>query len=114
MKKTSLAKDHFETLWVSGDGFQKRLSWRWTLYKNGGLVVLQQFNKEVSQHLLYLNSRNQSLRIALMSRNETYGMLPYILIIFKAFDFKKNTAEFELYLWDKDEKVELKFPKKEG
>ena len=108
-----LKKDQQEKILVSGDGFRKLLVMRWTLYVNSGLVYLQTFNKEVSHHVLYLERRNHSVRIELMSRSAIYGAVPYLLVIFKAFDFEKNEAVFNLYLSDKEEKVSLKYLSRE-
>ena len=109
MSEIHLKKDQQEKILVSGDGFRKLLVMRWTLYVNSGLVYLQTFNKEVSHHVLYAERRNHSVRIELMSRSAVYNAVPYILIIFREFDFEKNEAVFDLYLWDKQEKVSLKY-----
>jgi hypothetical protein len=112
VRKISLNKDEKTKIYVKYGTHTKLLTFSWTLYINGGLVIHRSYDKIVGQNVLYLNYKNQSFRQELLPRGLRRRYLPYILVKFKAFDSKKNRALFELYLSDEELQVDVKYPKK--
>ena len=108
VKKISLKKDEQKKILVKYDDKKKLFKFRWTLYINDGLVILRSYDKRVAQNVLYLNHKNQSFRVELKTRGADFYNVPYILVKFKEFDFKKNIAKFELYLSDDKDQIKLK------
>jgi len=111
VKKISLKKDEQKKILVKYDNKKRLFKFRWTLYVNEGLVVLRSYDKTVAQNILYLNHKNQSFRVELKTRGADFYNVPYILVKFKEFDFKKNIAKFVLYLSDDKEQVRLEIVK---
>lgn len=109
--KISLKKDEPKKILVKYDNREKLFAFRWTLYANGGLVILQSYDAFVAQNVLNLNHKNQSIRIKLRNDGKNYYSSPYFLLKFNAFDAKKNEAKFELYLYDNNMQIALKFLK---
>jgi len=112
VKIISLKKDEIKKIVVKYDGFEKLFKFRWTLYKNGGLVIFRSYDKIVAQNILYLRHKNQSFRVELKTRGTDFYNVPYLLVKFKEFDFVNNEAVFELFLSDKQEQIRLKYLKK--
>ena len=112
VRKISLKKDEQTKIYVKYGTYTKLLTFRWTLFVNGGLVVHRKYNNVVGQNILYLNYKNQSFRQELLPRGLRRRYLPYLLVKFKAFDAKKNQALFEVYLSDEMLQVDVKYPKK--
>ncbi|QOP45453.1 hypothetical protein [Sulfurimonas paralvinellae] len=107
--KISLKKDEQKKILVKYADKEKLFVFRWTLYVNDGLVTLYSYDKFVAQNMLYLNHKNQSLRIKLRDDGQNYYNPPYFLLKFKAFE--NNEAKFELYLYDPQMQIALKFLK---
>ncbi len=109
--KISLKKDEQKKILVKYANKEKLFEFRWTLYVNDGLVTLYKYDDFVVQNVMYLNHKNQSLRIKLRDDGKNYYNPPYFLLKFKDFDTKKQEAKFELYLYDTAMQIELKFLK---
>lgn len=109
MQELRLKKDEVEKVMVYREASQHLLTWRWTLYKNGGLVVHRSYDGFNAQHVLRLNHNNQSVRIDIDTRGNKPKEFSYIVIKFKAFDFTTDEALFELWLRDDAERVDLKY-----
>jgi hypothetical protein len=103
--KVSLKKDEQTKIFVKYGSKVKLFKFRWTLYKNGGLVIHRSYDGVVSQNILYKGYTNQSFRLELKARGADNYNVPYFLVKFKEFDYEKNEAQFELYL--SDEKGQL-------
>lgn len=112
IKKIFLKKDETKNILVKYASKKKLFSFRWTLFVNGGLVIHRSYDTIVSQNILYLNHQNQSLRVELKPRGADAFDVPYLLLKFKKFDFKKKEAEFELFLSDEKNQILLKYMKK--
>ena len=110
--KISLKKDEQKKILVKYDNRERLFKFRWTLYKNDGLVIFHSYDKMVAQNILYLNHKNQSVRVILRNDGEDFYNPPYFLLKFKEFNSKKSEAKFELYLYDKEMQIKLKFLKK--
>ena len=114
IKEYYLEKDETKKILVKYASSQKVLSFRWTLYKNDGLVVLSSYDRIVSQHLLYMNHQNQSFRIELKPRGAYESASPYMIIKFDEFDFEKRKAKFSLWLQDRRQEILIKYLKQRG
>ncbi len=111
IEEISLKKDELKEIFVKYDDKEKKLTFRWTLYKNGGLVVFRSYDTIVSQNVLYLRQQNKSFRQYLKPRGATYYNEPFVLVRFKEFDKEKNEAKLELMLSDGSGSIELKYSK---
>ena len=112
-KSVSLKKDFLERVLVKSDGSRRLLEFRWTLYANDNLVVLRNFDDIVHQHILKLNHKNQSFRIELLPHTAYKVKVPYILVKFTEFDYKKNESKFDIFLQDDEEEIILQYLKSE-
>lgn len=108
IKKISLKKDEQKKILVKYDNKEKLFTFRWTLYKNSGLVIFRSYDRIVAQNILYLRHKNQSVRVELKTRGADFYNVPYLLLKFKEFNYETHRAEFELFLSDKKEQIELK------
>ncbi len=113
VKSISLGKDKLERLLVKSDGSLRLLEFRWSLYKNGNLVVLGSFDDIVYQHILKLNHTNQSFRIDLLNQTAHKIKVPYILVKFTDFDYKNSKSKFDIFLQDEEEEITLEYLKRE-
>lgn len=109
IKIIKLKKDEHKKILVKYDKIQKLFKFRWTLYANGGLVILRSYDRIVAQNILYLRHKNQSFRLDLQPRGFSVSGVPYILVKFKEFDYETNEAIFEMFLSDDKLKVRLKY-----
>jgi hypothetical protein len=107
VQKVSLKKDLQKKILVKYAQYERLFKFRWTLYINGGLVVFHSYDKRVAQNILRLNHTNQSFRVALKPRGLDHYNVPYLLVTFKKFDYEKNEALFELYLWGEKMQIQL-------
>lgn len=112
MKVVELHKDEEIKILVRYASQEKLFKFRWTLYKNEGLVIFKSYNFIVSQNILYLRHANASVRVELKPRGADFYNIPYLLIKFKKFDFKKKKAIFEFYLSDEKGQIKLKYLQK--
>jgi len=113
MEKISLKKDEQTKIYVKYANYERVFKFRWTLYKNEGLVMFSSYDKEVAQHILYLNNTNRSFKILLKPKGADFYEVPYFLVLFKDFNFEKHEVNFEVYLSDKKHQLEIKYQKRE-
>jgi len=106
-REVSLQKDEQKKILVKYDSNERLFKFRWTLYKNGGLIIHRSYHGVVAQNILYLRNKNQSFRLELKPRGADFYAVPYMLVKFKEFDFKKKKAKFELFLSDDKMQIEL-------
>lgn len=109
VKLIKLKKDEQKKVLVKYDEKEKLFKFRWTLYTNGGLVILRSYDRIVSQNILYLRNKNQSFRLYLKPKGARFYNQPYILVKFKGFDSESDEALFELFLSDKNLQISLKY-----
>lgn len=107
-----LKKDQEQKIIVKYDGKEKIFTFRWTLYKNNGLVILRSYDKNPAQNILYLRETNKSFRVELKSRGVNFYDKPYLLVMFKDFNFDTREATFELLLSDDSKKIKLIYEEK--
>jgi hypothetical protein len=112
IKKILLKKDVQKKFLVKYADKEKLFKFRWTLYKNGGLVIFRSYDKIVAQNVLYLRHENQSFRVELKTRGMDSYNVPYMLVVFK--EFKQDTKEalFEILLFDDKKQILLEELKK--
>jgi hypothetical protein len=112
VQELSLKKDEQIKFLVKYAKQEKLFKMRWTLYKNNGLVIHRSYDNIVAQNILYNRNKNRSFRLELKPRGADFYNVPYILVQFKKFDFKKHEAMLELYLSDDKGQINLKHLKK--
>ncbi len=106
-REVSLQKDEQKKILVKYDSNERLFKFRWTLYKNGGLVIHRSYDGVVAQNILYLRNKNRSFRLELKPRGADFYNVPYVLVKFKEFDNEKKKAKFELFLSDSKMQIEL-------
>ncbi len=104
----SLKKDEVKKILVKYGSVSKVFKFRWTLYKNDGLIIHRSYDRVIAQNILYLSYKNESFRVVLKPKGADYYKVPYLLVQFKKFDFEKDEAIFDLLLSDKSMSVNLK------
>jgi len=85
---------------------KKRLFFRWTLFKNRGIVLHYNYDGYVNQNILYKEYRRDGFKIFLKQYAINSYFKPYIMIIFKG--YKSKIATFDLYLYDPDSIFKIK------
>jgi len=116
VREISLKKDEQKKILVKYDNKDKLFTFRWTLYKNGGLVVFRAYDKIVAQNVLYLREKNRSFKFELKTKGADSFKVPYMLVKFKEFNQKTKEAKFEIFLSDDKKQImleDLKPPKEE-
>lgn len=108
IKEISLKKDEQKKILVKYGSNEKLFKFRWTLYKNGGLVIHRVYNKQIAQNILYQRYKNRSFKLELKPRGADFYEVPYILVQFLEFDYEKNEAKFKLMLSDEKMQIKLK------
>lgn len=108
-KEIRLKKDEVQKMQVLTRGVTYPLEFRWTLYKNGGLVLHRNYDRFNFQNVLRLNHRNQSIRIEIDMSGGDPRQFTYIVLKFKTFDFSAQEAVFDLLLRDEGDKVILNY-----
>ena len=111
VQEVSLKKDEQQNILVKYDSKEKNFTLRWTLFKNGGLILFNSYDKVVGQHILYLNYTNQSFRVRLKPSSKGYFNNPYLLVRFKEFNHDTNEAKLELHLSDGAGTISLEYLK---
>ncbi|WP_201353013.1 hypothetical protein [Hydrogenimonas urashimensis] len=96
----ALKKDQVQHVRIDANEKSHRLAFRWTLYKNGGLVMHVDYDGHRFQPLLYTGYKRNAFRIDLFSRpNDATPMqleTPFALLIFTAFDPRKREAHIDM------------------
>lgn len=108
-KTFHLKKDELVKVLVKSEAQERLLNFRWTLYADKGLVVHESFDRFVGQHVLYVGHVNQSFRKVLLSAKRTQKDVPYIIVVFKKFDEGNETAQMDLLLIDKENRIVLDY-----
>ena len=111
IKEISLKKDEQTKILVKYDNREKILKLRWTLYKNGGLVVFRSYDTVVAQNILYLRHENQSVRVELKPSSPGFYTKPYLLVRFKEFNHETSEANIKLLLSDGAGTINLEYVK---
>jgi hypothetical protein len=107
-KSFILKKDEFAKVMVKSAEQERLLSFRWTLYTDKALVVHENFDRIVGQHILYLG-HNQSFSKRFLPAQYSERDVPYAVVVFKKFDEANQSAQFDLLLFDKENRVKLDY-----
>ena len=91
LKKEQLYKAH-----IGVGEVQKDFQFRWTLYKNNGLVLHIRYDKFNHQALLYKDYQRNAFKIPLGKSNGGQKDEPQLVMYFK--DFSDKKAHFKLYI----------------
>lgn len=108
-KSFILKKDELVKILVKSEGQERLLNFRWTLYTDKALVVHESFDRFVGQHILYAGYTNQSFRKVLLSEEKSPRDVPYVTVVFKKFDEGNNTAQMDLFLFDRESRIVLDY-----
>lgn len=108
-KSFVLQKDRLAKVLVKSEGQERLLTFRWTLYADKALVVHESFDRFVGQHILYVSHANQSFRKRLLPAKKSEKDVPYIVVVFKKFNEGEKTAQMDLFLIDKENRIVLDY-----
>ena len=106
--KTELEKDQVYRLSVDDEEIKKQLFFRWTLFHNNGLVLLVNYDGHPHQYVLYERYRNDTVRLKIARKIGYTAHAPFLLLVFKEFDFEKMKAKFEILVKDSSKKLLVK------
>ncbi|MCX6074738.1 MAG: hypothetical protein NTY39_10495 [Campylobacterales bacterium] len=109
LKKDEVAKIVIKTI---SPKLERVFFWRWTLYTDKKLVVHEKFDRVVGQHILDLDI-HQAFRKRLLGAVKSEQDVPYGLVVFKKFDDVNKTAQFDFFLIDRENRVEVDYVSKE-
>ena len=109
MKTFNVEKDQLIKVMVKSEGQERLLFWRWTLYTDKALIVHENFDRFVGQHVLYAGYTNQSFRKQLLPAVKSERDAVYVVIVFKKFDEGAKKAQFDLLLFDKEKRIVLDY-----
>ncbi|WP_456401929.1 hypothetical protein [Hydrogenimonas sp.] len=100
----NLKKDRWQSVEIREGERVHVLKFRWTLYKNGGLIMHVRYGKRRFQPLLSMQYRLDAFKIELFPKaddaSRTQFETPYALIVFKAFDEEGGRAYLDLMIRD--------------
>lgn len=110
LKEIRLSKDQYQTIVIREDTDIRVLKFRWTLFAGDGLVMHLNYNGRASQFILYKHYKKDTYTIRLLPKISAYRREPYMYLVFKKFDHKKDQAYFDILIDDPDERalIELK------
>jgi hypothetical protein len=108
-KSFTLKKDELVKILIKSEGQERILNFRWTLYTDKGLVVHESFDRFVGQHILFATHANQSFRKRLLPPKRSQKDVPYVIVVFKKFDEANATAQMDLFLIDKENRIVLDY-----
>ena len=113
-----LKKDEIATIQVNKEQNKIKNSglfrFRWTLYKNEGLVVLTNYEGFPYQYVLYRKRGRDLIRQIIDKKPPKAWLLPYMLLKFEDFDEKKEIATIGVFISDpnKNNSVDFIEPKR--
>lgn len=107
IEEIELSKDELKIINLSVNNIQKTLSFRWTLYKDRGLVMHIKYDDLPHQVVLYKNNLN-SYKVVLekIAKNDVNDN-PNIILYFIDFNLKTNKAKFRYYLFNYNSTIEV-------
>jgi hypothetical protein len=85
------------------------LKFRWTLYKNEGLVMLYNYEGHPFQNILYKNNQLNGCRIYIRKNDEVND--PYLMFYFR--DIKDDIAEFQILIYNPQKDIRIELDKEE-
>jgi len=107
LREVSLKKDEPKKLLIKYDSYERLFTFRWTLFVNESLVLLHSYDRVVGQNILYSDGGVKTIRQELKTRGIDKFNMPYILVMFKDYNYEKREAIFEVLLSDKNMLIEI-------
>ena len=111
-----LKKDQFGKIKVikRADSSVRILALRWTLYQNGRLVVLANYDGFPTQYIIQKEYKRNSIKITLRDDYAEGSKRAYLILAFKDFNDKNMTALIKAFVTDPQKSLEIEFidPKK--
>ena len=93
-----LTKDEFYQKIIEEGVRKKRLYFRWTLFKNEGLVIHLNYDGFNHQFILYKHYGLNRFKLNLLPKYNYEKESSFMLLIFKDIDIIDKNATFELYI----------------
>jgi len=106
--KVELKKDQLYSLSIDDAEIKKRLFFRWTLFHNNGLVLLLNYDGHPHQYILYDSYRKDTIRLKIARKIGHTDNVPFLLLVFKEFDFENRKAKFDILVKDSSNKLLIK------
>lgn len=97
-EEIKLKKDEFYEKVIEDGVRKKRFYFRWTLFKNEGLVVHLNYDGFNHQFILYKHYGLNSFKLNLLPKYHYEKESSFLYLIFKDIDIIKGIATFELYI----------------
>ncbi len=85
------------------------LTFRWTLYRNGRLVLLMRYGGFPTQHILEAGYKRDAARLYLRDDYSREDLRSYLLIRFQKFDPKRRIATLDVMVKDPQKRVRMIF-----
>ena len=79
------------------------LKFRWTLYKNDGIVMLYNYQNQPYQNILYKNHQLNGFKHFISLNDKPFS--PYFMIYFR--DFSEGIAKFEFLIYNPKMSIKL-------
>jgi hypothetical protein len=98
-----LKKDYPVIYKIYYNGGVYTLKFRWTLYKNDGLVMLYNYEKFPYQNILYKNYQLNGFKKFITKNNLPTD--PYFMIYFR--DFTQGIAKFEFLIYNPKQNIRI-------
>lgn len=95
-EEITLGKDEIYSTTINGDTREKKLFFKWVLYKNSGLSVILNYDKFNYHFILYKEFYKNSFMLNLDGNSFT-GHKKGNFLYLKFEEFKDNKAKFNLY-----------------
>ncbi|MDE5591422.1 MAG: hypothetical protein K2I63_00475 [Helicobacter sp.] len=100
-KFLELPKDEFYLLDLKAGENTKTLYFRWTLLKNGGLVMHLNYDHFPHQFVLYQDYQKNCYTVPLLSAEEKDHMQePFFMLCFKDYHRSKKIATLKYYIYE--------------
>lgn len=85
------------------------MEFRWTLYKNEGLVLLVKYEGFPRQYILYRKNDMDCVKISLGKKPPKAWLYSYLLIKFDDFDEKRYRAVLKIFIKSPLKEYEVSF-----
>lgn len=95
-RELALEKEQVYQAEIVVGSVQKKLEFRWTLYKNQGLVMHIRYDDFNHQEVLYTDYQRNAFKVNLGRDRLQERQAPYLVIYFK--EFKNKKAHLKLYI----------------
>jgi len=96
-----LKKDYLVTYNIEYNNKTYNFKFRWTLYKNDGIVVIYNYQGHRYQNILYKNIQLNGFK-KFIEFGDTPNS-PYFIVYFR--DFKDNIAKFEFLVYNPEKNI---------